>query len=766
MKRVKKRDLRPKILSHSTSQPKRSISEFLAKVPYIKPEAFRKEDSRHTSDHKKSYRKKSGPHGTNSSSDSSDDNLNHQEPLLLEKDAVGFGSYGSVYRLPIRTKYLKHVKGISTKKRYIQACIKRPRNYNEPLHDEIEIYHTIFNINTDPHIGKRHIVKFYGITKCLNSPSECIVMEAADPELNLHYLLHAWEDKVKDYQYQHDEKCYYSGNYGYREYKWQKDMTEYEDKDKLQPIAVMTSYSLPHVFFWMKQLAAALDFLHSIDLVHRDVKPANVLLYDCGRVLKLCDFGTTRKVSPFMTAERGTPRWMAPEIISSISGRWNQSQYDNRCDTYSLGIIFWECITRCIPFQDIQDDGSGSTLFLVMRIKEGDLKLPAIDNCPPMIQKCIEKMTHYKPEERLRCSEVYNIMISFLSCYDEKEYQKKLYFYGEIDSDEEDECDEDCEFEEEDSDLATESDEQKTEISRESVVKSDFPKVDEKSSETKTNLDESATISSNKSSAVKTSSKSLERKKINLFGTRRSKVSDDLPTSMASPKPANSKNPTQSKEPEVSVSSTKSNWMFGSLKQTAVNSIVRISKFATPGRNKSSTKFDTNSTTTATNNDNTLNNSNSNQNLYDIRQEKDQIMETSLTDFRAKNHSENDTIYSNDKNLNLHLDPENEISQETSKNTLFTKQTSDSTDLEDKSLAFMRSCLSMPLTEYTPENEGSIYAQQQKQLYEILYVYSIYLIDHLKILFPYLTEEECPIKPISGDKRSLDIYKEHFKGCS
>lgn len=49
-------------------------------------------------------------------------------------------------------------------------------------------------------------------------------------------------------------------------------------------------------------------------LIHRDLKPPNLLLVEGGKLLKICDFGTATDKSTYMTNNRGSAAWMAPEV--------------------------------------------------------------------------------------------------------------------------------------------------------------------------------------------------------------------------------------------------------------------------------------------------------------------------------------------------------------------------------------------------------------------------------------------------------------------
>ena len=98
----------------------------------------------------------------------------------------------------------------------------------------------------------------------------------------------------------------------------------------------------------VSQIAQALDAAHANGLVHRDVKPSNVLLDDHDHVY-LADFGLTRRLSDEASLRAdalavGTPAYVAPE---QLEGR----TVDGRADVYSLGCLLYECLTGEPPFR-------------------------------------------------------------------------------------------------------------------------------------------------------------------------------------------------------------------------------------------------------------------------------------------------------------------------------------------------------------------------------------------------------------------------------
>eukprot|EP00879_Flechtneria_rotunda_P017041 GHRR01017847.1.p1 GENE.GHRR01017847.1~~GHRR01017847.1.p1 ORF type:complete len:205 (+),score=88.55 GHRR01017847.1:274-888(+) len=95
------------------------------------------------------------------------------------------------------------------------------------------------------------------------------------------------------------------------------------------------------------EVSRGMDYLHQRKIIHRDLKAANLLLDENGMV-KIADFGVARMIETngHMTAETGTYRWMAPEVIE-------HKPYDEKADVFSFGVVLWELLTCKIPYSDM-----------------------------------------------------------------------------------------------------------------------------------------------------------------------------------------------------------------------------------------------------------------------------------------------------------------------------------------------------------------------------------------------------------------------------
>ncbi|KAF5270604.1 hypothetical protein FQA39_LY01342 [Lamprigera yunnana] len=150
-------------------------------------------------------------------------------------------------------------------------------------------------------------------------------------------------------------------------------------------------YCAANAISWCLQCAQGVAYLHAMKpkpLIHRDLKPPNLLLIMEGRKLKICDFGTAADKSTYMTNNKGSAAWMAPEVFTS-------SNYTEKCDVYSWGIILWEVLSRRRPFYHLK----GSAFTIMWAVHKG-MRPPLIRSCPPPLEKLMKDCWDENPTNR------------------------------------------------------------------------------------------------------------------------------------------------------------------------------------------------------------------------------------------------------------------------------------------------------------------------------------------------------------------------------
>ncbi len=166
---------------------------------------------------------------------------------------------------------------------------------------------------------------------------------------------------------------------------------------------LLTQGRLPYerVLALGQQLASALDYAHKAGVVHRDVKPSNILLSADGRTAKLLDFGVARigdidvsgpggRLARTQVGQMiGTPRYMSPEQALGIP-------VDQRSDLFSLGVVLYEMVTGKVAFP-----GMGlATLAIQIAQEQAEPIARSVADCPPGLRFVIDKLLAKKPEQR------------------------------------------------------------------------------------------------------------------------------------------------------------------------------------------------------------------------------------------------------------------------------------------------------------------------------------------------------------------------------
>src|SRR6266705_2709130 len=167
----------------------------------------------------------------------------------------------------------------------------------------------------------------------------------------------------------------------------------------------------PQVFAVMHGVLQALDYAHRHAIVHRDMKPENVLISDEGMV-KVADFGIARLTDDTGvggTATKtgttvGTPQYMSPEQVAS-------SKVDGRSDLYSAGIMFYELVVGQPPFTASDADGPFT---LTAKHVQAPPKPPSVfrPGLDMRLEEVILKALSKRPEERYQTGQEFDEAMS------------------------------------------------------------------------------------------------------------------------------------------------------------------------------------------------------------------------------------------------------------------------------------------------------------------------------------------------------------------
>ncbi len=175
----------------------------------------------------------------------------------------------------------------------------------------------------------------------------------------------------------------------------------------LRDVLNQGSLALPQTFAVMHGVLQALDYAHKRAIVHRDMKPENVLMSDEGNV-KVADFGIARLMDDSgagSTATKtgttvGTPQYMSPEQVAS-------SKVDGRSDLYSTGIMFYELVVGQPPFTASDADGPFTLMAKHVQAppKPPSVHRPGLDMG---LEEVILKALSKRPEDRYQTGQEFD----------------------------------------------------------------------------------------------------------------------------------------------------------------------------------------------------------------------------------------------------------------------------------------------------------------------------------------------------------------------
>ncbi|KAK8585214.1 hypothetical protein V6N13_139149 [Hibiscus sabdariffa] len=180
-------------------------------------------------------------------------------------------------------------------------------------------------------------------------------------------------------------------------------------------------FKLPFLLKVAVDVSKGMSYLHQNSIMHRDLKAANLLMDENG-VVKIADFGVARvQAQPgVMTAETGTYRWMAPEVvlnllynfiqlsdILSAVGPWKvieHKPYDHKADVFSFGVVLWELLTGKLPYENL------TPLQAAVGVVQKGLRPIIPKHTHPKFVELLERCWQQDPSLRPEFSEISNIL--------------------------------------------------------------------------------------------------------------------------------------------------------------------------------------------------------------------------------------------------------------------------------------------------------------------------------------------------------------------
>jgi serine/threonine protein kinase len=155
------------------------------------------------------------------------------------------------------------------------------------------------------------------------------------------------------------------------------------------------------------QICRGLSYMHRRGVVHRDLKPGNIMLCNDGAV-KIFDFGIARArdLNVTRTGELvGTLKYMAPEQIDS-------GPIDLRTDIFSAAVVLYQLVTNHLPFEG---ENTASTIFKIVHEPPTPLAT-FMKGCPPELEPILHRAMAKKPDDRYSSADDFALELDHLVC--------------------------------------------------------------------------------------------------------------------------------------------------------------------------------------------------------------------------------------------------------------------------------------------------------------------------------------------------------------
>jgi len=157
----------------------------------------------------------------------------------------------------------------------------------------------------------------------------------------------------------------------------------------------------------VKGIIDGMRYIHSMNIVHRDLKSLNILLDDDNAVI--CDFGMSKileQTNNMSTFNIGSIAYMAPEIMLNV-------RYNFKCDIFSFGVVLWEIMHGKIPYREERFTG----INIINFVAHEKLRLPMDLTFNNEVSSIIRNCWSENPENRPNFNQLSEMWAKFQSGY-------------------------------------------------------------------------------------------------------------------------------------------------------------------------------------------------------------------------------------------------------------------------------------------------------------------------------------------------------------